>query len=181
MSDYKEGFERLEKKVEDELEKCIRQIAIKISDDASDIIIQNKAIGYQKQLYRSIRYNVYKEAARIIGVVGVGANVPYGIFRHEGTRPHFPPIDPIQKWVVYKGLVKHKGNPTSINAIRTSIMVGSNSEKSEGRKLWNESRQIAFAIARKISKKGTQGLPFLKLALNQNREFIQRKISEIII
>ena len=168
--DYKDGLLSLQEKVEDELEKYIRQIAIKVSDDATDIIIQNKAIGYQRQLYRNIRYNVYKEAASIIGIVGVGSNVHYGIFRHEGTRPHFPPIEPIQKWVIYKGLVRDRNNkPSSIRAIKND------------KPKFDESRSIAFLIARKIAKKGTKGLPFLKLALDQNREFIQRKLNEIKI
>jgi len=165
--EYKEGFERLEEHIIDKLEIAIRQIVLQIGDDASEIIIQNKAIGYQRQLYRNIRNNVYREAARIIGIVGVGANVPYGIFRHEGTRPHFPPIEPIQRWAIYKGLVKKNNKPTTIRAL------------SKDKKGFDESRQIAFLIARKIAKKGTTGLPFLKLALEQNREFIRQKLSEI--
>lgn len=167
--DYKEGFGKLEERVVDEVEKKVRQITLKLSGDAAKIIIDEDAIGYNRQLYRNIRANVYREAGRIIGVVGVGANVPYGIFRHEGTRPHFPPIEPIQKWVIYKGLVKDKGKVTSVKAVKNKS------------KVYDESRQIAYLIARKISKKGTKGLPFLKLALEQNRDFIQKKISEIKI
>lgn len=167
--DYKDGLNKLEERVIDEIEEKIRQIALKLSGDATKIIIDEDAIGYNRQLYRNIRANVYREAGRIIGVVGVGANVPYGIFRHEGTRPHFPPIEPLQKWVIYKGLVKNEGVLTSVRAVKST------------KKVYDESRQIAFLIARKISKKGTKGLPFLKLALEQNRDFIQQKISEIKI
>jgi len=172
--EYKEGFLKLEERVIQEIEKTLRQITLKIAGDATQIIVDENAVGYNRQLYRNIRQNVFREAGRIIGVVGVGANVPYGIFRHEGTRPHFPPIEPIQRWVIYKGLVKNNNRVTTIKAVLKNSKKGN-------KKVFDESRQIAFLIARKISQKGTKGLPFLKLALEQNREFIQQKLSEIKI
>jgi HK97 gp10 family phage protein len=36
------------------------------------------------------------------GRVFVGAQAPYGIFVEEGTRPHFPPVAPLEAWAKRK-------------------------------------------------------------------------------
>lgn len=44
-------------------------------------------------------------AAIVDGVpaVLVGSPVSYAIFVHEGTKPHWPPRDPIARWLAFKG------------------------------------------------------------------------------
>lgn len=156
--------------VEAKIEQFVLQVLLKIEQDAKQIIItggEGKPAYASGQLHKNMRHEIIKEAGRIIGVVGVGANVPYAIFRHEGTKPHFPPIEPIKKWVAIKGLLGKKGfSPKTISG------------KKGGESSLNS---IAFLIARKISKTGTQGLPFLKMALEANVNFIASKLGAIQI
>ena len=63
------------------------------------------------------------------GVLGVvGSAMPHIIFVELGTKPHFPPLQPLRDWVRMKFGVTEK-----------------------------ESYGIAFAIARKIAARGTTG------------------------
>ena len=165
----KEIENRLTQMIFNTLEKFIYLVCEKIVQSAKDIIEENKAVA-TRELKNNIRYNVTRTVGAIFGVVGVGANVPYGIFRHEGTRPHFPPIEPIQKWVIQKGLMKDNQNkPLTMHRLK--------SPKNQG--LEQKSLSIAFAIARAISKRGTIGLPFLKMALNQNLSWIEQQANQI--
>lgn len=62
----------------------------------------------------------------LIGVVGTSLN--YAVPVEIGTRPHFPPLAPLQDWVVAKLGIEKK-----------------------------RAKSVAFLIARKISKQGTKG------------------------
>lgn len=57
---------------------------------------------------------------------------PYAIFVHEGTRPHFPPIEAIEPWASRHGIP-------------------------------------AFLVARSIARKGTQGVPFFQMAIEDTQ------------
>lgn len=152
------------RQVEAKIEQFVLQVLLKIEQDAKQIIIREKAYA-TNEMHKNIRHEIIKEAGRIIGVVGVGENVPYAIFRHEGTRPHFPPIEPIKRWVAVKGLLGKSAG----YSVRTIGKRGGDSQLNS----------IAFLIARKISKTGTRGLPFLKMALDANLNFIASKLGAI--
>jgi hypothetical protein len=66
-------------------------------------------------------------ANNVIGMVA--SPLPYAEYVEIGTRPHFPPLQPLEDWVQAK--------------------LGITDE--------SERRSVAFLIARKISVKGTQG------------------------
>ena len=171
MSDNLENnIPALTKKIENIIEKFLRQVLLKIRADAVNILDHNK-VNVSGETRKNIRTDVLKEIGRIIGVTGVGENVPYAVYRHEGTKPHFPPLEPIQKWVVKKGLVKsNRGKAlTSVKAMKSK-----NADSYEA-----QVKTIAFLIARKISKKGTQGLPFLQMAFNMNQRYIVEKFNAL--
>lgn len=159
------------KKVEDEIEKFLTKVLLKIESDSVRIIDANKANAWG-EMRRNVTSEVYREAARIVGVVGVRSNVPYAIFRHEGTRPHWPPQLAIQQWVIRKGIIKMNKRPVTLGKLRGA-------KKSVSDPLIREIIRISFLIARKISKKGTKGLPFLRMALNQNRSWIEGELSKL--
>lgn len=64
---------------------------------------------------------------RVIGAVA--SPLPYAEYRELGTRPHFPPVEPLEDWVQAKLGIDDEG----------------------------ERRNVAFLIARKISRVGTKG------------------------
>lgn len=170
--DIRTGLIEYTKRVIDELERFLRRVLLKLQRDAMEIIVENKAVGYTKELMSNIRYEVVREAAKLMGVVGVGKNVKHGVFRHEGTKPHFPPLEPIQKWVAYKGLAKRNTVNARLTAMGSAKLTRRSTEESR-------IKSIAYLIARKISQKGTTGLQFLKMSLNQNEAWILSQLSTI--
>lgn len=169
MSDFNTA--EFQKKVEDELERFLTKVLLKIQSDLVRIIDENRANAWG-EMRRNITYEVYKETAKIVGVVGVRSNVPYAIFRHEGTKPHFPPQLAIQQWVIRKGFFKLNNKPLTLGKLRST-------KKSQSDPFIKQITQIAFLIARKISKQGTKGLPFLRMALNQNRSWIESELTKL--
>lgn len=167
---YTQGFENLFNNVSDKVEQFLRYVLLKIHADAVKIIDDNKAFA-SGEMRKNITEQILREVGVITGVVGVGANVPYAIFRHEGTKPHFPPIAPLMKWVVQKGLLRKGSKPTTMRAIKRSKFADQTEQ---------QLKSVAFLIARKISRSGTVGLPFLRLALNQNEQFIIDKFKTLL-
>jgi len=92
---------------------------------------------------------VVKYGKSITGIVGTPA--VYGEAVEVGTRPHFPPIGPIQHWVQNK--------------------LGIEDEK--------KSRSVAFAIARKISKHGTKGAKMFEVAFTENQSKVLAILEKI--
>lgn len=114
--------------------------------------IRRRDVIASGSLLSSIASEVDHAINRIIG--SAGTNLSYAEAVHEGTRPHFPPIQPIEEWVAQK--------------VRRGQMSTGNI------------RSTAFLIARKISKVGTRGQPFLEVSLRANRRrMIQRVAKEI--
>jgi hypothetical protein len=72
-------------------------------------------------------------------------NTQYAGFVHGGTRPHFPPIAPLEKWARRKLGVTAK-----------------------------RARAVAFLIQRKIGRKGTKAVPFLQEAIDQSQSKIDQ-------
>lgn len=159
-----------------EIEKVLRMFLEKVRSDADKIIRDNKAIA-SGELVKNLRYEVAREAGRIVGVVGVGGNAPHAIFVHEGTKPHWPPQLAIQQWIISKGFVKLGGKPTTHGRLRALYQ----KNRAESDRVTSEIQNIAYLIARKISQKGTKAIPFLKMALNMNQNFLMQKLAAIKI
>ena len=74
--------------------------------------IQRKAQGYAPKdtgaLRRSIRIDRRFAKAKTAGGVRSGIAVvvrsPYGLFVHEGTKPHMPPVSALRGWASRKGM-----------------------------------------------------------------------------
>lgn len=170
MTQYKDESQAFFNRVKAELEKFVMHVNLKLVRDSVAELDRGKA-NATGQLRKNIGQEILHEAGKIIGVVGVNSNVKYGIYRHEGTRPHFPPVAEIRKWVIQKGLLR---GSRSGGVLRSSGVRRSKAKT-------DEADRIAFLIARKISKRGTAGLPFLRLALKQNESWIANELSKVNI
>jgi len=85
-------------------------------------------------------------------VIGVvGTSLQHAIPVELGTKPHFPPVAPIKDWVKSK--------------------LGKSEQEAEG---------IAFAVARKISIKGTKPKLFVKKTFDQNKNQAQAIFSRAL-
>ncbi len=113
-------------------------------------------------LRKSITHEFVKEKDNLILRVGPGIikPFPYPVAVHEGTKPHFPPTEPLQEWVKRKLRIR--------------------SEK----KLERVTRLIQW----KIAKHGTKARPFLREVFEQEQgqvesdlvKIARRKFNEIV-
>lgn len=98
------------------------------------------AAGYRGSIAALVPY---MDGDTLIG--GLGTSCPYAEPVELGTRPHFPPVQPIADWV------RAKLGETDPGAARS----------------------IAFCIARKIAAQGTEGQHVFKRARETSKDRIQ--------
>jgi len=92
--------------------------------------------------------------------------VNYSQFIYDDTKPHFPPVEKISSWVRTKGL-------SGRYSIKTRRRLGAPLKQQA------EDRALAWAIAKKISRKGTKGIKFFDIALKQAWPHIQKEFEKI--
>lgn len=94
--------------------------------------------------------------------IDVLGNTFYTAYVHEGTKPHFPPVQKIAQWVARKGVGSGKFAKNK-----------SYKELSESKEI----QRIAWAIAISISKKGTKGIKFFNIAWKQAQSQVDLAIN----
>ena len=114
-------------------------------------------------LRESIHFDFEETENFFRGLVKVGAH--YGPYVEFGTRPHMPPVEPIQKWVEIKS--------------RRFVRTKSGKQRWIKGKQGKEARSIAWAIAMTIKKKGTKAHPYLRPAWEKGIAFFERKLQEM--
>jgi len=119
----------------------IEALAVKYLDEHN--------VNYNADLRNSITSEVQRKLAEI--ELKVGPNVEYAIYVHEGTRPHWPPVKPIRKWVIKKLGIKGK-----------------------------EVDSVTFLVRRKIGRSGTEPRPFMLGALKVYEKQIARRIANAV-
>lgn len=81
----------------------------------------------------------------------------YWIYLENGTKPHFPPVSEIEKWITVKRIV-----PKPIkNRIPTT-------------------KQLAFLIAREISVNGTKETKLLQNTIDSSDDLIKLMVDELV-
>ena len=95
-----------------------------------------------------LRGNIAAQPPAVLGneVIGVvGTAMAYAVPVELGTRPHFPPIQPLRDWVRLK--------------------LGISDEE--------EIEDVAWRVARKIAIRGTEGAHMFEHAFNANQDRVQ--------
>lgn len=146
--------------------------------------IQEKKLVMDSSLLNSISSDIEDRSTKetVSYLVKVFGNVNYGVFVHEGTRPHFPPIEPILHWVKQKGIgqeIKYKASGKGTLKGSAYKQVKTKNGLTE-RAYSKEVRSVAYAIAKSISRKGTRGVKFFEIAYAQAKPEIIRKIKETL-
>lgn len=124
----------------------------RIVADAVEYIKRRDVIA-SGSLMSSITEIVRRFTDKLIGEAGT--NLGYAPFVHGGTRAHWPPPAPIERWVALKA--------------RRGVMDAGKSIKS-----------TAFLIARAISRRGTKAQPFLAYALRLNQRAMVQRVAKAI-
>lgn len=87
-------------------------------------------------------------------VLKVGSNLDYSVYVHEGTRPHFPPFEPIRDWV-YRKFPAIRSKPDQVDL-------------------------VAVSVQRVIGQRGTKANPFLKQAFDERLPKIRKAFSRAL-
>ena len=174
MSDNNE-LSDFSKRIQDELDKMLLKVAARIKQimvRASVQVIDDKKISNTGTLRKSIDGEIEQNA--LATVITVFSNVFYSVYRHEGTKPHYPNLAAIRDWVRLKGLASRTSwNKKQFKSVTKSI---------RSYKTMNDYYkidQIARAIAWKIYRKGTAGVKFFEIAFKQSWPQIELEISKL--
>lgn len=97
------------------------------------------------QLRQSVRWERLVDGALVV------VDAPHAIFMEEGTRAHFPPLEPLIAWVIRKGFADSE----------------------------SEARNVAYTIARKIARNGIAPRRFFEKAMDiVRREIVPEEIRD---
>lgn len=110
-----------------------------------------------KNLYNSVKAYVRVDKSSYL----VEFTMPdYGEYLEQGTKPHFPPIDAIQKWIRVKKIVPRRDDQGKLPT----------------------EKQLAYLIARKISEDGTERTGLFEkantLTLNEWEKKIEKALND---
>ena len=117
----------------------------------SDLFLQGEVVERTPTAHGTLRSSVFTEERvngdSVLGVVG--SPLSYATYVELGTRPHFPPIEPLIDWVKTKLGVVDK-----------------------------EARGVAFLIARAIAARGTLAVGMFNRAFAYARPQIDRRFDQ---
>lgn len=131
-----------------------------IQDITNDFVVElkNKLTANDSNasgnLAKSIR-GIVKQNGKYI-VISIQLE-DYWKYIENGTKPHFPPVDAIKKWISVKPILPR---PLKSGKLPTA-------------------NQLAFLIARKISRVGTKAKPFLKPTIT-DFDLINKVYNEVV-
>ena len=155
----------------DNIQSQIQEMVLKTANRIKQILVKNTILAMDEAKINATG-NMRKgtdgtilEYATFV-VVTVFTNAFYSIYRHEGTKPHMPPIESIYQWVKTRRL-------TGKYSLKTHKRLGSKLTQ------YKQDMSLAWAIAKKISKKGTLGVKFFEIALKQSWPQIEKEISKL--
>ena len=119
-----------------------------ISRDAIGYIDKKDLIAFG-DLRTSITEDTIRRGDHLLG--RSGSNSEHAPFVHEGTRPHWPPVDVMEEWVAQ--------------------------QVARGKMDTDDIKGTAFLVGRAISQRGTKPNPFMSVAERMNRAATQGKIA----
>lgn len=141
----------------DNLRRVLDEWADRLKEQYIQNIIDHKRPTTRNTLVDTIEVDVTQDGEVFHIVLTLQ---DYWKYIEKGTRPHFPPLDAIREWVTIKPVLPRPN---------------------KNGKLPSE-RDLAFMIAKKISKVGTKGKPSLKSAIKstgeQFKDEVQRAIAQ---
>ncbi len=120
-------------------------------------------------LRESVKARNTSDGARIV------ASAPHAAALEVGSRPHWPPLGPLEAWVKLRGMQGLNAGATargSPGAMAAAIAARGTSTSTP----INAPRQIAFLIARAISVHGTKPHWYVRSALPEIRTLLNANV-----
>ncbi|MBZ9612144.1 HK97 gp10 family phage protein [Rheinheimera maricola] len=113
-------------------------------------VVERTPMGAQNFLGRSIQAEQTVVFEGGVSTV-VGTSLSYAVPVELGTKPHFPPLQPLAEWA--------------------EVVLKLDAE---------EAQRAAFAIARKISQKGTEGRFMFRDGFKASEPYIRRRFARAV-
>lgn len=119
-----------------------------------DLHLQREVADRTPTAHGTLRSSIFsEERIQGDGVLGVVASPPaYAQYVELGTKPHFPPIEPLMDWVRVKFALSDE----------------------------DEIRSAAFRVARAISLRGTLGVGMFNRAFAANKAQVERRFQAAV-
>lgn len=172
------------------IEKGVQQVITETASEGVRIVENNVPVAFG-ELKDSIEHKKLSN-----GDAQIRVTAPHAAAAEIGSRPHWPDIDKLERWVKLRGmqgLSTHRGkrdNRVFIGSNRRTmtpkewsrlqarrVRVQIQSKERGGAVDINEPRRIAFQIARKISKSGTEPFFYTKRSLPAIFSILKRKMA----
>ena len=151
------GVEETSDLVRDSVLSGMRNGMEKIGVVGEQLVVSGTPVGATGNLAQSVFSEFRPEPMRMVEVIAAGppADV-YAAPVETGTRPHFPPVNALLLWVKQKFGITDE----------------------------SEARSVAFLVARKIARRGTQGARMFEQAIEKlepmAEDILTREIAEEI-
>lgn len=164
LDEFKRLDERVWFPVHDAMSEAVQQVEGAVKDN----LLENGSVAFGR-LRASVASEVRVSAAAIEGVVG--SNLVYARPVEYGTRPHWPPLQPLIEWVKVKRLA-------GSYSVKTQRRVGGKALRMQ------QDTAVARAVQVKIARHGTKARPFFRPAIEAKKDevfrLIERGVDEIV-
>ncbi|NBC16712.1 MAG: hypothetical protein GVY18_05260 [Bacteroidetes bacterium] len=139
--------QRLQERISAAIEAELRRFGLELERAVVKYLDDNEV-----NVTGTLRKRVTSEVKRVADSIRltVGVKLRYAIFVHEGTKPHWAPLDPLKRWVKKKLGI------------------------SEPAQIEDVARRVQFKIARE----GTEAQPFLMVPFELYRNKLASQIAE---
>ncbi len=139
----------------DNLQVVLEEYGQKVRNEYQDSLIRNNRIA-SGELLNSVEFRVLQDERSFSVVLDLAS---YWEYVESDTRPHWPPVDAILKWIQVKPILPR---PDSKGRIPSP-------------------KSLAFLIGRKISRKGTKGSHDLQQTIQDVNAEYMTKIREAAV
>lgn len=165
---------RLLKRKDGQIKRDLERAAKKAAQKTAAHVRRTVPVAFSE-----LRNSVHVDGSKVI------ADAPHAVFVERGTRPHWPPLEPILRWVKLRGfqaLVGPKqvhrlpGNTTAYHAMTVGSAIEQHIE--DGSVSVDVPVQIARAIQAMIAKRGTRPHWYMRNAVPVARGFLGVAIAE---
>lgn len=136
----------------------VRSVLEEFADEAADLYRENLVRAdsiASGQLFSSVSCRVEQDGRVFLVIMRMEE---YWRYLEEGTRPHWPPVSAILKWIQVKPVIPR---PDANGRIPTQ-------------------KQLAFLISRKIAREGTKGRHGLRDAKLQAFELFRQRLADAL-
>lgn len=138
----------------DRVRSVLEEFAEEAADLYRDNLVRADSIA-SGRLFSSVSCRVEQDGRVFLVIMRMEE---YWRYLEEGTRPHWPPVSAILKWIQVKPVIPR---PDANGRIPTQ-------------------KQLAFLISRKIAREGTKGRHGLRAAKQQAFELFRQRLADAL-